>query len=379
MFTNIDSTDPKAPDKIMAEYQVDRGGTLEGREIEVSFVRADLTRLPQDQNYFMAPDNGCKPNSQLDILYRHWIATLTVPSLGVNGVVDFYANAEDGDKILGTNTLNFMWESPGPNPPAVDTDRFKVIIFDPQVQTTSGEWKRATKFLVDYRTPLKELPLNAKGQLVGGYRKANYKGQPAIEASFGYGYTDYVTDGDPTSPEATEDTKGVIDLAGELPNRAWLDVSASPTILSISGGESGAVTYVLSETNGVGVTITSEPWVFVYPDGSTGNAGTDADRIRVDAFSTSSWPRWPYLWPDVAQHAISRGWSSVALRYTFAGFDDNGNSVSISHDLTIRISGAVPEFPGSSVPVTFLVLIILTTLLLSHKKPPRSAETRKRR
>jgi hypothetical protein len=34
MFTNIDSTSPKAPDKIMAEYQVDRGGFLEGREIE---------------------------------------------------------------------------------------------------------------------------------------------------------------------------------------------------------------------------------------------------------------------------------------------------------------------------------------------------------
>jgi hypothetical protein len=147
MFTNIDSTSPKAPDKIMAEYQVDRGGFLEGREIEVSFVRAELTRLPKDGNYFIDPDNGCKPNSQADILYRRWIATLTVPSLGVNVSVSFYVNASEGEYILGQNTLNFMWENPGR--PSVESDRFKVIIFDPEVLTTSGEWKRASVFLAD--------------------------------------------------------------------------------------------------------------------------------------------------------------------------------------------------------------------------------------
>ncbi|MGC8933493.1 MAG: hypothetical protein ACP5LQ_09455, partial [Candidatus Methanodesulfokora sp.] len=123
-FTNIDSTSPDAPDKIMAEYQVDKGGFLEGREIEVSFVRAELTRLPGDGNYFMDPDNGCKPKSQGDIIYRRWIARLVVPSLGINASVSFYINAEQGEYLTGQNVLNFMWENPGR--PAIETDRFRV-------------------------------------------------------------------------------------------------------------------------------------------------------------------------------------------------------------------------------------------------------------
>ena len=215
MYTNIDSVDPQAPDKIMATYQVDKGGTLEGKEIEVSFVREEVTSLPQDMNYFMDPDleeGGlfCRPNSQDDILYRHWVATLKVPSLGINSSVDFYINASQGDKINGANTLNFIWENPGR--PAIESDKFKVIIFDPEVKTTSGEWEKATRFLVDLRTPQNELPLNDKGELVGGFRKVNYKGRPAIEASFGYGYTDYVIDGNPNDYELSNATKGVIDL-----------------------------------------------------------------------------------------------------------------------------------------------------------------------
>jgi len=213
-YTNIDSKEPSAPDKIMAEYQVDKGGTLERREIEISFVRAEVTRLPKDKNYFMDPDlegeQLCKPCSQDDILYRHWIATLKVPSLGINSSVDIYINASQGDKINGNNTLNFMWENPGR--PVIESDKYKVIIFDPEVKTVSGEWKKATRFLVDLRTPEDELPFNEKGELVGGYRKVNYKGCPAIEASFGYGYTDYVIDGDPTNYEPNDTTKAVIDL-----------------------------------------------------------------------------------------------------------------------------------------------------------------------
>jgi len=212
MFTNIDSKNPAAPDKIMAEYQVTKGGSLEGREIEVSFVRAELTTLPRNKNYFSAPDNGCKPDSQADIVFRHWIATLQVLSLGVSSSVDFYTNPADAEYILGTNTLNFMWENPGPNPPS-PKDKYKVIIYDPQVETTTGEWRSATTFLVDYRTPLNQLPLDSEGQLIGGYRKVMYNGFPAIETSFGYGYTDYVTDGDPTNYEPTDATKGIIDLS----------------------------------------------------------------------------------------------------------------------------------------------------------------------
>jgi PKD repeat protein len=213
MFTNIDSSDPQAPDKIMAVYQVDKGGTLEGREIEVSLVRGEVTRLPKDQNYFMDPDSGCTPNSQVDILYRQWVATLKVPSLGINSSVYFYVNANQGDKIIGTNTLNFMWENY--HRPVIESDRFKVIIFDLEVKKASGEWKKAERFLVDLRSPREELPLNDKGELVGGFRKVSYKGRPAIEASFGYGYTDYVIDGDPTKYEPSDATKAVIDLRYE--------------------------------------------------------------------------------------------------------------------------------------------------------------------
>ncbi|MEM3104495.1 MAG: hypothetical protein QXD69_03205, partial [Candidatus Bathyarchaeia archaeon] len=153
-FTNIDSTDPSAPDSIAAEYNVECGGFLEGREIIVSLVRGNLTRLPRDVDYFRDPDNNCRPCSHGDFLYRQWIATLTVPSLGINVSVDFYLNSEEAEFILGQNTLNFMWENPGR--PFIESDRYKVIIYDPEVLTMSGEWKKKQRFfLVDLRTPLK--------------------------------------------------------------------------------------------------------------------------------------------------------------------------------------------------------------------------------
>ena len=212
-FTNIDSSDPAAADKIMTEYQVDRGGALEGREIEVSLVRAEVTTLPQDQNYYMDPDlEGellCSPNSQDDITYRHWIATLGIPSLGIERSVDFYIDSTQGDKLRGTETLNFMWETPGR--PVIESDKYKVIIYEPEVKTTSGHWIKASRFLVDIRTSPDHLPL-IDGELAAGYRKTTYNGLPAIEASFGYGYTDYVTDGDLYDYEPSTATMGVIEL-----------------------------------------------------------------------------------------------------------------------------------------------------------------------
>jgi hypothetical protein len=238
-FTNIDSTSPEAADSIAAEYRIDKGGFLEGREIEVSLVRAELTKLPKDGNYFVDPDNGCKPNSQADILYRRWIATLSVSSLGINASVSFYINASQGEYILGQNTLNFMWENP--DRPSVETDRYKVIIFDPEVLTETGEWKKALVFLADYRTPPEHLPLDKEGHLLAGYRKVNYKGKPAIEASFGYGYTDYVKDGNLTWYEKSLDTKGIIDLS-----TLWGSDNCSIIIIA----KSDALVYVNGEYKG---------------------------------------------------------------------------------------------------------------------------------
>jgi hypothetical protein len=232
IYTNIDSTDPEAPDKLMAEYQIDEGGTLEGTEIEVSFVREEQTTLPQDENYFMDPDFPepllCKPNSQADILYRHWVATLAVPSLGISSSVDFYIDASQGDKVGGpAGVLNFMWENP--DRPFIESDKFRVIIFDPQVRALSGEWKDASRFLVDLRTQHDHLPLDEKGRLVGGYRKVNYKGRAAIEASFGYGCTDYVVDGNPEDYEPSNATKAVIDLRHPADEQACGSTTPTPT------------------------------------------------------------------------------------------------------------------------------------------------------
>ena len=80
----------------------------------------------------------------------------------------------------------------------------------------SDKWEKVKCFRVDYRTPYSELPLDENGKLVGGYRKVNFMGKPAIETSFGYGYTDYVLDGDPTDYEKNLETKGVIDLGSPL-------------------------------------------------------------------------------------------------------------------------------------------------------------------
>ena len=337
MFTNIDSTDPKAPDKIMAEYQATKAGSLEGREIEVSFVRAELTRLPRDKNFFTSPDNGCKPYSQADIVYRRWVATLAVPSLGISSSVDFYINADHGDYILGTNTLNFMWESPGPNPPSPN-DKYKVIIYDPEVQTASGEWKKGTKFLVDYRTPRAELPLNDKGQLIGGYRKVSYKGQPAIEASFGYGYTDYVTDGDPTNYEPSDATKGAIDLSSANGIQARLDVTASPNPVTLKPGESGTVTYTFTEMNAARVHLTSRDWVWLFADGSLFDGGSGSNDVNVGPFSSATWVDHVYLLPDAVQRAQQLGYNGVVLATTFHGTDSNGNMFDVKASLLIEFS-----------------------------------------
>jgi len=42
--------------------------------------------------------------------------------------------------------------------------------------------------------------------------RARAKGKPAIEASFGYGYTDYVIDKDPNNYDPSYENRGVIDL-----------------------------------------------------------------------------------------------------------------------------------------------------------------------
>src|SRR3972149_7670207 len=156
-------------------------------------------------------------------------------------------------------------------------------------------------------------------------------------------HTDYVSDGDPTNYEPTAATKGVIDLS-QPEARAWLDVSASPNPVQIAGGQSGTVVYRLSERNSVGLTITSEPWVFVYPDGSSGLSGTDSDQIRVNPLSSLDWMRWPLLPTEVAQHVAANGWSSVILRYTFIGTDDHSNAIDVVYDLTI-VPVPIPEFP----------------------------------
>jgi hypothetical protein len=47
---------------------------------------------------------------------------------------------------------------------------------------------------------------------IGFGSRARAKGKPAIEASFGYGYTDYVIDKDPNNYDPSYENRGVIDL-----------------------------------------------------------------------------------------------------------------------------------------------------------------------
>lgn len=187
-------------------------------------------------------------------------------SLGIESSVDFYVNAEQADKINGSNTLNFMWENPGR--PAVETDRVKVVVFDPEVKKINGHWEKANRFLVDYRTPHSELPWNGQGKLVGGYRKVNYRGNPAMEFSFGYGYTDYVVDGNPSDYEPDDTTKGVLDLrfpvvSADEPIEGLTAVSNGPTLL-------GSPT-TLSAATSAGSNVT---YTWAFGDGDTGSGAT---------------------------------------------------------------------------------------------------------
>jgi len=224
-FTNIDSTNPNAADKIMAEYQIDEAGLLDGREVVVSMTRGEETYLSFRTNYYMDPDAGCTPNSQGDMLFRRWVVAFEIPAAGISTRIDLYVNASQARRIWSRNCLNFLWENPGRA--NIENDRFKIIIFDPEVRlASSGEWVRAERFLVDWRTLPSELPEDGQGRFLGGFRKCVYRGRPALEASFGYGHADYVKDGDPTSFEANPATKGVIDLT-------------IPSINSISMGSNG--------------------------------------------------------------------------------------------------------------------------------------------
>lgn len=230
-FTNIDSTEPGAPDKIMAEYQVGLGGLLEGAEIIVTLIAAEETTLPSSVNYYADPDAGCAASSHADILYRHWIVTFEVPAKGVGSTVDLYVNASEASRILRSNTLNLLWESPVSTD--IENDRLRIIIFDPEVRLAAGAWVSAERFLVDWRTSAEELPVADDGSYLGGFRKVCYKGRPAIDASFGYGYLDYIRDGNPTQPDPNS-TKGVIDLSylslsfPDVPPEhwAWAEVNA---------------------------------------------------------------------------------------------------------------------------------------------------------
>lgn len=210
LFSNIDVANTRAPDKAEAEYQVTNGGALLGKVIEASLQRAEATRLSRQTNYYMDPDSGCRPNSQTDITYRHWIATFRVPALKLESTVDAYVNAAQADYICG-NTINLMWENPS-GPVYASGDHFKVIIFDIQVQTVAGQWRPVTHLLVDYRAPKAQFPFDSQGRLLAGFRKATYNGRPALEVSFGYGNTDYVKDGDLTKPETGSRTMGRITL-----------------------------------------------------------------------------------------------------------------------------------------------------------------------
>lgn len=210
-FSNIDTSDPAAADKAEAEYQIDRGGLLTGKEIQISFERGKTTKLPPQKNYFMDADNGGKPNSQADILYRQWMANFKVPALKVDSTVEVYVNAAQAEFIRGNHTMNVMWENPGRAP--IETEKFKVIMFDFEVKREHGRWIPVKQFLVDFRSPKADLPYNKDGALVGGYRRVMHQGKAALEASYGYGYTDYVKDGDPTATEPTSKTMGVIKLA----------------------------------------------------------------------------------------------------------------------------------------------------------------------
>jgi hypothetical protein len=121
------------------------------------------------------------------------------------------------------------------------------------------------------------------------------------------------------------------------PKQAALTCAVSPNPISLSGGTSGHVTYTLTESNGVGVSVNAEPWQFIYSDQSQGSSGTDTSQIRVVANGQTTWDRWPLLPQEVAQKAAANGWNSVVLRYTFNGEDDNGNSITTTCDLTINL------------------------------------------
>jgi len=185
------------------------------------------------------------------------------------------------------------------------------------------------------------------GREIGGFRWG--KGTYATPSVSGTYKVRVVYSGSSTPP--TWDTYSRLLAEGTVTVKsvtANLSVSVSPNRVQISSGKSGFVTYTLTETNGVGVTIYSEPWVFIYPDGSEGPKSVDTDTIRVGPSSSAAWDRWPYLWPEVAQRAQDKGWSSVSLRTSFLGKDDNGNSISAATDLTINIQQSVFDFSLSN-------------------------------
>jgi len=124
------------------------------------------------------------------------------------------------------------------------------------------------------------------------------------------------------------------------PKQASLTSTVILNPITLSGGTSGYVTYTLSETNGVGVTINSAQWQFIYPDQSKGPSGSDIADFRVPLSGQTSWDRWPLLPQEVVQYAAANQWTYVTLRYIFIGIDDNGNTTTTVCDLVINLSSS---------------------------------------
>jgi hypothetical protein len=235
LCANIDSYLPEAADEVVAEYQVKTGGSLKGREIHVQLERAGTTRLGNDRVYFYDPDlpgdRHGSPAKMADIEYRKWVATFRVPSRKIDATIDFYLNAEQGEFIRGRHLIDFAWEDF--RRPAVTTDHFKVLFFAIEAKTVAGVWVPIRKFRVDYYGPnIEDHAVDKQGRLLAGYRRTTHENQSAIEASFGYGHSDYGIDGDVTKHEWGKPTVGWLDLTptpDEMKARAAARPLPTPT------------------------------------------------------------------------------------------------------------------------------------------------------
>ncbi|MCK5253051.1 MAG: Ig-like domain-containing protein, partial [Thermoplasmata archaeon] len=130
---------------------------------------------------------------------------------------------------------------------------------------------------------------------------------------------------------------------------AFLDVLTEQPRFEASSGETANITFIMTERNNVGVTISSFSWKFKTLDDEPVMDGTGSSScaIQMDGLETSEWTTGITLSSELFRDMMVQGRDQLRLTVTFRCLDANGNHLVVSRNipahLTHRVAMLVDE------------------------------------